>query len=256
MPFYGKAVVCLDDPHIRSLLPLHQIKTIKYGLDHEGADIFGTDIVLETYQSSCTVYNKGAHLGTLTVAMPGKHNLLNALGALATTLDVGVSFEVAAEALKNFKGVDRRFTYKGTFKGAELIDDYGHHPTEIRNTLIVARKRTQGKLIVVFQPHRFSRTEMLWDDFVSLFAYSSIDELIVTDIYPASEDPRPGVTTQALIEAIHAKQPGCPVTYVPESEDFQEIQDLLAEKACKNDLILLQGAGRVTKLGDILSKAE
>ncbi len=188
--------------------------------------------------------------------MPGKHNLLNALGALATALDVGISFEVAAEALKNFKGVDRRFTYKGTFQGAELIDDYGHHPTEIHHTLLVARKRTKGKLIVVFQPHRFSRTEMLWDDFVSLLAYSSIDELIITDIYPASEAPRPGVTTEALVKAIQAKHPSCPVTYVPESENFKEIQDLLAHKASQDDLILLQGAGRVTKLGDILSKAE
>lgn len=257
VPFYGKAVVCLDDPHIRSMLPFHQVKTIKYALDHqEGADLYGTHLTIETYQSSCDVYLKGTFLGRLTVSMPGKHNLLNALGSLATALDVGVSFEQASQALMSFKGVDRRFTYKGTFQGAELIDDYGHHPTEIHNTLLVARKRAKGKLIVVFQPHRFSRTELLWDDFVSLFAYSPIDELIITDIYPASEDPRHGITTQALVAAIEAKHPACPVTYIRESEHFEEIKTMLAQKATKDDLILLQGAGRVTKLGDVLAQKD
>lgn len=254
VPFYGKAVVCLDDPNIRSLLPFHQVKTIKYALDQEGADIYGTDVVLGTHESTCTVYNKGILLGTLTVSMAGKHNLLNALGALATVLDIGVSFEEAAHALQTFKGVDRRFTYKGTFQGAEIIDDYGHHPTEILNTLLVARKRTKGKLILVFQPHRFSRTELLWDDFVNLLAYSAVDELIITDIFPASEDPRPGITTPALVQAIQAKNPQCPITYVPQSENFIEIQALLAKKASHDDLILLQGAGKVTKLGPLLAQ--
>ena len=253
VPFYGKAIVCIDDPHIRSLLPFHHIKTIKYALDQEGADFSAKDIILETHHSTCTVYKHDQKLGDLTVSMPGKHNLQNALGALAAAMEIGVTFEQSAKALKNFKGIDRRFSYKGTFKGAEIIDDYGHHPTEILHTLRVARKRAKEKLIVVFQPHRYSRTEQLWDDFVSLFAYSSIDELIITDIYPASEAPRPGITAEALVQAIQEKHPACPVTYVPASDDFHEVQKLLQEKASENDLILLQGAGKVTKLGDILS---
>jgi UDP-N-acetylmuramate--alanine ligase len=203
------------------------------------------------------VYKHGELLGDLTIAMAGKHNLLNALAALATALEVGVSFEVAAEALKSFKGVDRRFTYKGTFQGAEVIDDYGHHPTEIHNTLLVARKRAKGKLIMVFQPQRFSRTQLLWDDFVNLFASSTIDELIITDIIPGpGEIPRAEISTQALVKAIQTKHPGCPITYIPQSEYFTEIQEFLAAKATKDDLILLQGAGKVTKLGTLLTQPD
>ena len=248
VPFYGKAIVCLDDPHIRSLLPLHQIKTIKYGLDHDEADLQGKDLVLEREYSTCTVYYNQQKLGTLTLSMPGKHNMLNALGALAVTLDVGVSFETAAQALKNFKGIDRRFSYKGTVKGAEVFDDYGHHPTEIVNTLHVARKRTNGKLIVAFQPHRYTRTQQLWDDFVHLFAYSQIDELIITDIYPASEEPIEGITSQILVAAIQEKHPTCTITYKP----FDEIIPALKDKASEDDMILLQGAGKITVLAKLL----
>ena len=250
VPFYGKAVVCNDDPHIRSLLPLHKIKTIKYGIDHDGADLYGKDSILDNDSSHCTVYTKDSvqPLGQLTVAMPGKHNLLNALGALAVALDIGIPFETCVHALKNFKGVDRRFTLKGTFQGAQLIDDYGHHPTEIHNTIQVARKRTTGKLIVVFQPHRYTRTKGLWNDFVDLFASNTIDELIITDIFPASEDPIPGVSSQALLQAIVEKYPACTITYAPLTDDFKAIIALIAQKAAKNDTILLQGAGKINKL--------
>ncbi len=244
VPFYGKAIVCLDDPHIRSLLPLHHIKTIKYSLEHKEAELYGDQLILENDFSTCTVYHKQQQLGTLTVSMPGKHNMLNALGALAVTLDIGVPFETAHKALSTFKGIDRRFSFKGTIKGAEIFDDYGHHPTEIINTLRVARKRTKGKLIVAFQPHRYSRTSQLWDDFVHLFAYSAIDELIITDIYPASEQPLEGVTSQALVAAIKEKHPTCSITYLP----FEEIIPALQEKASDDGMILLQGAGKVTTL--------
>lgn len=250
VPFYGKAIVCLDDPHIRSLLPLHQIKTIKYSLDRDDADLVGTKIQLENDQSTCTVIYKKQLLGTLTLSMPGKHNLLNALGALAVTLDVGISFETAAIALKNFQGIDRRFTFKGTINGAEVFDDYGHHPTEIVNTLHVARKRTSGKLIVAFQPHRYSRTQQLWDDFVHLFAYSQIDELIITDIYPASEAPITGISAETLVEAIQKKHPTCNITYMP--YDDAALIKALQEKAEQTDTILLQGAGKITHLAKAL----
>ncbi len=250
VPFYGKAIVCLDDLHIRSLLPLHQIKTIKYALDHKEAELYGDDLILEKDYSTCTVYHNQQKLGTLTLTMPGKHNMLNALGALAVTLDVGVSFETAVQALKNFKGIDRRFSYRGTINGAEVFDDYGHHPTEIINTLQVARKRTNGKLIVAFQPHRYTRTQQLWDDFVHVFAYSQIDELIITDIYPASEAPIEGITAQTLVTAIQEKHPTCTITYMP--FDDTSLINALKDKASKDDMILLQGAGKITNLAKLL----
>jgi len=251
VPFYGKAIVCSDDVHLRSLMPFKQVKTIKYGFE-EGADIIGKEIELAVNSATCSVYAYGAYLGRLTVSMAGKHNLLNALGALTTAMDIGVTFEQAATALENFTGVDRRFTFKGTFKGAEVIDDYGHHPTEIRNTVDVARNRSQGKLIVIFQPHRYTRTDALWNDFVDLFAFNKIDELIITDIFPASEAPRPGITAERLVAAIKEKDPSCKIRYIPASVKFDTIQETLAEIAQEQDLILIQGAGKITQLGDIL----
>ena len=258
LPFYGKAIICIDDPHIQSLMPLSHIKTIKYGFDEHLADIFAKDLILEKDHSVCTVYHKGSPvaLGTITLAMPGKHNVLNALAAIAAAMDVGVSFEACVDALKTFKGIERRFSFKGTFRGAELFDDYGHHPTEIYNTLLVARKRAKQKLIMVFQPHRYTRTEKLWDDFVNLFAYSSIDQLIITDIYPASEAPIDDITSINLVKAIREKQPSCPVTYIPLDGDFIHIIQQLKSSAASEDLVLLQGAGKVNKLAETLTSSE
>jgi UDP-N-acetylmuramate--alanine ligase len=256
VPFYGKAIVCIDDPHIKSLLPLPHIKTIKYGFDEQHADIFARDLMLEKDHSTCTVYMKNEEkpLGSVYITMPGKHNALNALAAIATALDVGVSFQACADALKKFKGIERRFSYKGTFRGAEVFDDYGHHPTEIFNTLLVARKRAQKKLIVVFQPHRYTRTEKLWDDFVHLFSYSPIDQLIITDIYPASEIPIENITSHQLVKAILEKQPSCPVSYVPYDNDFEHILQSLKGGVGDQDLLLLLGAGKVNKLAEHFQK--
>lgn len=258
IPFYGKAIICIDDPHIQSLLPLAHIKTIKYGFDEQHADIFAKEVLLDKDHSTCTVYQKGnpAPLGSLTVSMPGKHNVLNALAAIAAAMDVGVSFDACAVALKSFKGIERRFSFKGTFRGAELFDDYGHHPTEIYNTLLVARKRAKQKLIVVFQPHRYTRTDKLWDDFVHLFAYSSIDQLIITDIYAASEAPIDNITSYNLVQAIREKQPSCPVSYVPLDGEFAQIIQQLKSSTANEDLILLQGAGKVNKLAESLTNIE
>ena len=253
VPFYGKAILCADDDNIRSLLPQHHIKTLLYGIDHE-ADLYAQEILLEKEYSTCLVYKKGKAqpLGPLMLTMPGRHNVLNALAALTTAMEVGISFEEAAQALRNFKGIDRRFTNKGTFQGATLIDDYGHHPTEIFNTLQVARKRTSNRLIVVFQPHRYSRTEKLWDDFVNLFVRSSIDELIFTDIYPASEAPRPGITAENLAQAIQKKNPSFPVHYMPYEKEWTHIISHLKKNVNKDDLVLLQGAGKVNTIADML----
>lgn len=254
IPFYGKAFVCIDDPHIQSILPLPHIKTIKYGLDESLADMYAKDVVLDKDHSTFTVWLKGhtEPLGSLTLSMPGRHNVLNALAALAVTYDVQVPFEVCAEALKNFKGIERRFSYKGIYKGAELFDDYGHHPTEIFNTLLVARKRAGKKLIVIFQPQRYTRTHKLWQDFVNLFAYSPIDHLIITDIYPASETPIENITSYNLVQAIKEKQPSCPISYIPYDTQLKAINSQLDSLITEQDLVLLLGAGKVNKLAEYL----
>ncbi len=240
LPFYGKTFVCIDDAQIRSLLPMPHLKTITYGIEH-AADISARAIELHADHSKFTVYEKGIiELGAITLNMPGKHNVLNALAAIAVTRDLEIPFERIQEALSNFQGVERRFSYQGLYKGAELFDDYGHHPVEIHNTLLVARKRTKNKLTVIFQPHRFTRTYALWDQFVDMFLQSNIDTLIITDIYPA--------TGKNLSKALIQRNPHFKVIYAPLEEDFSSIKEVLAPLIENNDLILLQGAGKMNKL--------
>lgn len=251
IPFYGKAVICVDDPHIRSILPLNHIKMVKYGLS-EDADIYASDIQLLKDQSIFKVFSKGNTdpLGTITMHMPGRHNILNALAAISVARDVGISFEDIAQALNNFKGIERRFSFKGLYKGAELFDDYGHHPTEIFNTLLVARKRAQKKLTVVFQPHKYSRTQSLWQEFIDLFAYSAIDQLYITDIYGASEKPIENITSEIFVKSLKLKQPACNVTYLPYEDSFASLKENIDKNIEEGDLILLLGAGKVNKFAD------
>ncbi len=253
IPFYGKAIVCNDDPNIRSLLPIQHIKTIKYGLTSD-ADIYATTIRLESDHSTFMVRHKSETQprGKIRISMPGKHNVLNALAAIALSHDLGISFETIARALASFKGIERRFSYKGLFKGAELFDDYGHHPQEILHTLIVARKRTKKKLIVVFQPHRYTRTQKLWNQFIETFIHSSIDHLIITDIYPASEAPIPHITSSNFAQALQQKNPNFTITYAPYEPQFTSVIHHLEPLIQQDDLILLLGAGKINKLADIL----
>jgi len=246
IPFYGKAFVCLDDQNIRSILPLQHVPTVAYGLSSD-ADVMGDNVVLDATSSSFDVYERscpstgsgralsekdsvkiGAHpelvegspifkkekkfLGRITASIPGIHNVRNCLAAIAVCREFDVSFAVISQALATFKGVERRFEFKGTIKGAEIFDDYGHHPVEIKSTLLVAKKRANKRLHVVFQPHRFTRTEKLWDDFVNVFADHQqdgypISTLYITDIYPASEAPIPGITSEKLVSVIKEKKP-------------------------------------------------
>lgn len=253
IPFYGKAFVCIDDANVRSLIPtLPHIKMVKYGLD-ESADLYATDIQLEADHSTFTVHGKdGKVLGSVTSKIVGRHNVLNTLAATAVALDLGISFEIIAKAINNFKGIERRFCFKGTYQGAEIFDDYGHHPIEIYNTLLVAKKRAKNKLIVVFQPHRYTRTDKLWNDFVKILTSAHIDHLIVTDIYAASEAPILNVTSQNLVNAMREQNPNFPISYVPYEADFAQIKQTLAPIAQENDLVLLLGAGKVNKLADHL----
>jgi UDP-N-acetylmuramate--alanine ligase len=255
LPFYGKAIVCNEDPNVRSLLPLPHLKIIKYGLDHN-AILYAQDVRLEVDHSTFSVWHQDEGcLGTVQLSMPGKHNVLNALAAITLARELGIAFEIISQALKTFKGVDRRFSFKGTFQGAEIFDDYGHHPQEIFHTLQVARKRAQKKLTVVFQPHRYTRTHKLWQQFVELFTQSPIDHLIITDIYPASEAPIAEVTAENLVRAIAQCKPSFTISYIPYESSFQQIKQAITKVVHDGDLILLQGAGKINKLADTMQQS-
>lgn len=247
LPFYGKAIVCVDDANVRSILPIPYLKLIRYGIEHE-ADVWAENIKLNADHSVFDVCTPQQRYGSITINMPGRHNILNGLAAIALALDLDIPFETITQALKTFKGVERRFSYNGTFQGAEVFDDYGHHPKEILSTLAVAQKRAQGKLTVVFQPHRYTRTHKLWDEFVHTFAHSNIDHLIITDIYAASETPIPEITSKNLVAAIQQMNPNIEVSYAPLEPDFKSIIAQLINVIHKDDLVLLQGAGNVNKL--------
>lgn len=257
VPFYGTAILCIDDENIQDILPILTVRTILYGLSPR-ADIYATDIDLSAMHSSFTLWHKNhaQPLGTITVPMPGNHNVLNALAAIALAQELDVPLPAIRQALSTFKGVERRFSYHGTYKGAELFDDYGHHPKEIECTLKVARKRAKNKLVVVFQPHRYTRTHKLWDIFVDTFKHSTIDHLIITDIYPASEPPIPGITGKQLAQTIESHHPPFPVSYIPLDPDFCSIKQELLYILQDNDLILFQGAGKINKLAQKLADEE
>jgi UDP-N-acetylmuramate--alanine ligase len=255
IPFYGKAILCVDDENVRSLLPMPHLKTIKYSLADQSAlaDIWAEDVNLQPDSASFAVHDKKrGSLGSISISMLGRHNVLNSLAATALALELGVPFTTIAQALASFTGIDRRFTHKGSFNGAQIFDDYGHHPTEIYNTLQVARMKAQKSLTMVFQPHRYTRTHKLWKEFVDLLARAPIDNLIITDIHSAHEQPIEGVTSHSLVSAIIAQQPHCKVTYVPLDASFEAILATLKPLVHPNDLILLQGAGKITKLAEKL----
>ncbi|HJM68474.1 MAG TPA: UDP-N-acetylmuramate--L-alanine ligase [Candidatus Babeliales bacterium] len=253
LPFYGKAIMCIDDPVIQSLMPLTHIKTIKYGLS-KTADLYAKNIDLQPAYSTFDLYKKDCteSLGTIKINMPGKHNILNCLAAIAVSLDLKVPFTSIAAALDTFKGIERRFSYCGSFKGAEFFDDYGHHPREIESTLKVARKRSKNKLHVFFQPHRYSRTFHLWKDFLRVFEESNIDSLVITDIYAASESPIEGVSSKKFVEALLAQNPSFKVTYIPYENDLSSLISQAYITTDPDDLLLFLGAGKINTIFDKL----
>lgn len=250
IPFYGKAFVCIDDVNVRSILPIAHLKAVKYGLSSPDADYYATEIDLQPDHSNFIAWHKGTALGPVHFNMPGKHNVLNSLAAIAVARDLDIPFDTITKALNSFKGIDRRFTFKGTYKGAEIFDDYGHHPIEILNTLLVAKKRAKKKLTVVFQPHRFTRTHKLWHEFIDVFLRSDIDHLIITDIYAASEQAIPHITSQNLVNDLLKQNPPFTVSYAPYDADFKLISGELEPLLHPDDLVLLLGAGKVNKLAE------
>ncbi|MBM9511070.1 UDP-N-acetylmuramate--L-alanine ligase [Desulfogranum marinum] len=244
LPFYGVAIVCFDDKNVAALLPEIHKRTITYGLT-EQADLYATRIVSADGGTSFTVKRRQEELGQVTLNWPGRHTIYNSLAAIAVGLELEIDFSIIATALQGFQGVERRIEVKGESGGVLVVDDYGHHPTEIRATLDAVREAwPEKRLVVAFQPHRYSRTQGLFDEFTT--AFHRADVLILTDIYPASEAPIEGVTALALQEAI--KKHGQRNTfYIPRLIDApSELLPLLQE----NDLLLTLGAGNIVRTGE------
>ena len=250
IPFYGKAIVCIEDPGVEEILPIPHIKIIKYGLSNK-ANIWADDLNLESSHSTFNVYKDDKLLGKINLNIPGKHNVLNALAAITLGLDLELSFETIYKALKSFKGVERRFSYHGVTKnGAEIFDDYGHHPNEILNTLLIAHKTAKNKLQVIFQPHRYSRTEKLWQQFIDTFKNNPVDELIITDIYPASELPIENITGENFVKDFQKQNPNFPIKYLPFDKTFSNFIDYINSNAQQDDLVLLLGAGKLNLIAN------
>lgn len=258
VPENGHIIACIENEHVTAILQklpasIRQ-RVITYGFSQQ-ADFYLTDTHLFGDYSVATICSMNKIYGTYTLTLPGKHNLLNSAAAYIASRTVGVSFDIFSDACFSFKGVDRRFTFKGTYKGAALYDDYGHHPNEIKEILPVALRKAQeqgGRLIVAFQPHRFSRTELLWNDFVNVFAQSSFNMLMITDIYSAFEQPRTGIQSNRLAEECQQRCGTKTVCYIPEDNHFSEVKKSLDAYIKPNDLVLFLGAGKINSLIDQL----
>jgi UDP-N-acetylmuramate--alanine ligase len=287
-PFYGGVVACLDDPNLAAVLPRMTRRVTTYGLDSPSADVIATDVVMAPMSVTATVKRRDraarpsilrepqgrpepgrratgsgragsgtargelveprAILGTVTLAVPGRHNLLNALAAVAVGMELDLSFDQIASGLSDFRGAERRFEVRGEANGILVVDDYGHHPTEI--AAVIAAARTFGRRIVVaFQPHRFSRTAALMDAFGP--ALSGADHVVLTDIYPAGEDPIPGVTLETLGAAVR-RGVSVPVDLVAR---LDEVVPAVVRVARPGDIVITLGAGSIGTVPDRLVEA-
>jgi UDP-N-acetylmuramate--alanine ligase len=241
VPFYGLSVLCLDHPHVQDLLPRVQRRHVTYGVSPQ-ANYSARNITFRGLSTSFVAYRRGEPLGEFTVRMPGQHNVLNTLAAIAVADELEVPLDAMKEALSTFHGVARRFSIVGEVEGVTLVDDYGHHPAEIEATLSAARNAYDKRVLVAFQPHRYTRTESLWDDFTRSF--NKADVVLVCDIYAAGEKPIPGISSERLAKAIAEHGHGA-VRYV---RDRAELAAELARQARPGDVVIALGAGDVNKV--------
>jgi UDP-N-acetylmuramate--alanine ligase len=245
VPFFGAAIICLDDPNVQLIIPNIKRRRVTYGMTAQ-ADISAHNIRYnDTFGSTFTVWRGTETLGEIALPVPGKHNIYNALAATAVALELEIPFDRIADAFTGFKNANRRFQFKGEENGITIVDDYGHHPTEILATLSAAKYSSAGRrTVVVFQPHRFSRTQELMDEFA--LAFNNADVLYVLDIYAASETPIEGITAEVLTDNIR-RYGHKDATYIGDI-------DGAAAKVCPRlqagDLVITLGAGSVTRLSD------
>jgi UDP-N-acetylmuramate--alanine ligase len=242
VPFYGVAVLCADQPEIQAILPRVEKRVITYGLEAP-ADLVAASVRLHELTARFEVLQRGESLGELRLAVPGAHNVANALAATAVGLELEVPFPTVQRALAAFSGVQRRFQVRGEAGGVLVVDDYGHHPAEIRATLAAARQGFARRRVVAFQPHRYTRTQRLFDEFLT--AFDDADLLVVTDIYPAGEPPLPGVHAAGLAEGLAAR--GRDARYL---SDRTALVEFLADAARPGDMVITLGAGDIGSVGD------
>jgi UDP-N-acetylmuramate--alanine ligase len=247
VPFYGLNVLCLDHPNVQALLPHIDKRFVTYGTVHT-ADYRVENIELDGYATRFRAFRHDTDLGPFTVKMVGAHNAMNALAVIAVAEELDVPLDTVRKALAEFGGVQRRFTIKGEVKGITVVDDYGHHPTEVKATLAGARRAFGRRIVVAFQPHRYTRTHDLMSEFVS--AFNDADVVFLTNIYAAGEDPIPGVTGRALADAVvaHGHRD---VTFVDKRADLAAA---LAARVKEGDIVITLGAGDITQVGpDLLA---
>jgi UDP-N-acetylmuramate--alanine ligase len=245
VPFYGATVLCLDDPVVQSLIPRLKRRFVTYGTAAQ-ADVSILESAPNGLGSTFKLRYNGGTTQTFELRVPGVHNVLNATAAFAATRDMGVEPSVIAAGLREFQGVDRRFQIKCS-DGITVVDDYAHHPTEVRATLSAAKAGAFRRIFAVFQPHRYTRTMHFMKDFAR--AFNLADVVLLLDIYPAGETPIEGVTTPALVEEMRSFGHKNAI-YAP---SYDAIESYVAENARDGDAIIVMGAGSVTKLSDSLA---
>lgn len=244
VPFYGLDIICMDNPNIQTLIPKLKRRYMTYGLSKQ-ADLRAEKLAYGSMGTRFTVLYRGKVLGEVELALPGTHNVVNALAACGVAMELDIPFSTVQEALKGFSGIHRRLEirHRGDIT---LIDDYGHHPTEIKATLAAVRNITQGRIIVAFQPHRYTRTRALMDEFVTSF--NEADILLVTEIYAASEEKIEGISGEVLAERIRASGHKS-VLFAPTKEEAAE---RILKLAGKGDVVVTLGAGDINRIGERL----
>ncbi len=248
VPFYGLVVLCLDDENLQGMIPNVKKRLVTYGMSSQ-ADFQAAEIEHSGDRTRFKVLFRGEELGYLSIRMPGRHNVLNALAAVAVGMELDMSFAAIAEGFQDFGGVGRRFQIKGEPNDIMIVDDYGHHPVEIKATLAAACSGWNRRVVAVFQPHRYSRTEALFDDFVT--AFYQADHIAVMDVYAAGEEPRPEVTADKLAAGIsgHGHKSCC------YTGDMEATLEHLLDVVKPGDIVITLGAGNVWQVGEELLKA-
>jgi UDP-N-acetylmuramate--alanine ligase len=245
IPFWGCAVVCLDHSGVQSIIPLLTRRYTTYGFASQ-ADLVAADVETLEQGARFRVRQRDELLGTVEMRLPGRHNVLNALATIAVARELDVPFAQVAESLASFVGIERRYELKGEFDGVRVVDDYAHHPSEIIATLASARDGHEGRIVTAFQPHRYTRTRDVWEEFIP--AFYDADVLIVSEVFAAGEDKIPGVEAAPLVEAIRAHGHR-DARFVA---DIDGVLDALADEVRAGDLVLTLGAGSISTLGSRL----
>lgn len=248
VPFYGRAILCLEDRNIQAILPDVKKRISTYGFNSQ-ADFYAQDIKHRQGRTSFVAFYQGQELGPISFAMPGRHNVLNALAVVAVAHELEIPFSAITGGFRHFGGLQRRFEVRHQIDDIMIIDDYGHHPEEIKATLLAAKSGWGKRVVAVFQPHRYSRTEALFSDFLT--AFYDADVLIVTDVYAAGEQPREGASSEALVAGI--------VDHGHKAVDYCETLEQAAKRVVElvqpGDMVISLGAGNVNQICDLVAAA-